>query len=222
MSIDNAARHLAEPAADNGPVSSGRPTMGLGTPWTVDAQVAQWFFARSQELPVLVDLGEVLAVALHPMAFRLAVAVVAVRAWRAGRRRGTAVIAGTMAVGGALGGLLKVVVQRPRPPWDEPLAAADGYAMPSGHALNAALGCALLLVLAWPHLGRGRRRVAVGCSVVVIALAAVHRLVLGVHHLTDVAAGVVLGLVMAGAAVLVDRRLAGRVTGRRAAAAGSR
>lgn len=202
-------------------MGSGRSTVFSIAPEGADARVAQWFFHQARALPELVGLGEVLAVALHPMVFRVAVAVAAVRVWRAGYRRRAGVAAVAMAAGGALGGLLKLAVQRPRPQWDAPLATADGYAMPSGHALNAALGCVLLLVLAWPHLRAGARRAAVGCAVAVVVLAAAHRLLLGVHHLTDVAAGVVLGLAVAGAAVGVERLPARGATGRRAGAGGS-
>ena len=190
---------------------------------TVDAQVGAWFLARSQAHPELVDASRVLALGLHPWVFRVLVVVVVLRAWRAGRRRSALVVAAAMAGGGALGGVLKLVVQRPRPAWEEPLATATGYSMPSGHALNATLGCALLVMLAWPSLSGGARAAALALATAVAALGAVHRLVLGVHYLTDVVAGVVLGLVVVGAAVAGERRLApGGFRARRGEAAGSR
>jgi undecaprenyl-diphosphatase len=92
------------------------------------------------------------------------------------------------------------------------VAVEVGYSMPSGHALNAALGCGLLLVLGWAWLGaRGLRAPAVAVAVVVVLAAALDRLVLGVHYLTDVTAGVAVGLAVALVAARFGAATAGRV-----------
>jgi membrane-associated phospholipid phosphatase len=68
-------------------------------------------------------------------------------------------------------------------------ASADGFGFPSGHAMAATLvwgGGALAL-----DVGRRRTRVAVGAAVV--GLVAVSRVVIGVHYLVDVLAGIAVG-----------------------------
>lgn len=194
------------------------------TSFAPDQAVAEWFLGRSLDHPRLVDVGEVLAVALHPWVFRVAVVGAGVLAWRAGRRRAATVCVATMAVGGVLGVALKLVIARPRPAWGNPVAAEVGYSMPSGHALNAALGSALLVVLAWPWLrARGRTALAAATAATVTAVAMLDRMVLGVHYLSDVLAGAVLGTVMAVAAARVTYRHPARTeVGRGQGRAGSR
>lgn len=135
---------------------------------------------------------------LHPFVFRVVVVVAAV--WLLRRR---AVAAGlwavaTMVTGSLLGVLLKALVQRPRPVLDQPVTAVGGYGFPSGHALNAALGVTVLLVVLWRPLGRRRARVpAVAAGALLVAATCLDRLVLGVHFPTDVAAGALVGCVVA-------------------------
>jgi len=69
------------------------------------------------------------------------------------------------------------------------LATGDGFTFPSGHATVATL---VWGGLAWAvRVGDRRRRIAVAASV--ILLICLSRLVLGVHYLLDVVAGVALG-----------------------------
>ncbi|HZI98355.1 MAG TPA: phosphatase PAP2 family protein [Actinomycetales bacterium] len=174
------------------------PEEQVVTSFEPDQVIAEWFLSVAVANPILVDVGEVLAFALHPWTFRVAVAAAVVVTWRAGRRRAAAVFAVTMAFGGLLGLALKLTVQRPRPVWGDPVAAELGYSMPSGHSLNAALGSALLVGLAWPWLVRqGRTGVAVLLAGVVVALAMLDRLVLGVHYATDVLVGASIGVTLA-------------------------
>lgn len=175
------------------------------TSFAPDQAVAEWFLTHSAANPLLVDAGEVLAVVLHPWTFRAAVVAAAVLAWRAGHQRAARVCVVVMAAGGVLGGVLKLVVQRPRPAWADPLAAETGYSMPSGHALNAALGCALVVVLAWPWLRTRGRAAAVAAAAAVTGVTAADRAVLGVHYLSDVLAGALLGTVLAAGAAVILR-----------------
>ena len=60
---------------------------------------------------------------------------------------------------------------------------------PSGHALGASTGCCLLLLIALRFLSRGGRIAAVIAGTVALA-----RIVLGVHFVSDVLAGITLGV----------------------------
>ncbi|ELZ30415.1 pap2 superfamily protein [Halogeometricum pallidum JCM 14848] len=90
---------------------------------------------------------------------------------------------GLGAVGLTVG--LKAFFALPRPPG----AAETGYGFPSGHAIGTTVfwGGAALLADA------GRRRVRLGVATAVVAVVAVSRVVLGVHYLADVIAGVAVG-----------------------------
>lgn len=139
--------------------------------------------------------AEIGAYVLHPWLFRLAVLAVAVVLYRRGARSAAFWAAGTMAVASAIGALLKLVVQRARPVLDEPVSAASGFSFPSGHALNAALGVTVLLVILWrPLAHRGHRASALAIGVLLVLATALDRLLLGVHFPTDVAAGVLIGV----------------------------
>jgi len=134
----------------------------------------------------------------------LGVSLVALWVWR---RRGLPTRAawafGTLMVSWGLGLVVKFIVQRARPVVEDALGDPPGYSFPSGHATNtAAAGLILLLLLLWPLLrtrGRALLTTAVAAAVVLTAL---NRVFLGAHYPSDVVAGVVLGVAMAGASYL--------------------
>ncbi|GAA2723207.1 phosphatase PAP2 family protein [Cellulomonas aerilata] len=138
--------------------------------------------------------------ALQPLWVNMAVLATCVWVGRrhglAGRARWTAV---TVLVGWGAEALLKLVVQRARPVVDDAVAHASGFSFPSGHAANTTSAGIALTVLIWPLLGP-RARVAVPVAVgAVVALTAADRVLLGVHHPSDVVAGVLVGGAVAGA-----------------------
>lgn len=92
----------------------------------------------------------------------------------------------------ALSSGLKLAVDRSRPVFDEPVATALGASFPSGHALGAAAFYATGAVLLQPHTGRDR--LLLTGAVVLSALVALSRVLLGVHYPSDVAAGLLIGL----------------------------
>ena len=148
--------------------------------------------------PAVRRAAEVGALALHPWVFRTAVIAAAVVLFRRRARAAALWAATTMVVGSVLGVVLKSLVQRARPQLDDPVAAASGFSFPSGHALNAALGVTILLLLLWRPLERGSRRgVAVAIGVLLVAATSLDRLLLGVHFPTDVVAGDLVGALVA-------------------------
>ena len=115
-----------------------------------------------------------------------------------------AAAAGSAALAGAAAsGLVKITVERLRPPLSDPevttlVALPDGYSFPSGHATTAFAAAAAVGVLhprlRWPLL----------------ALAAVvgfSRVYLGVHWGLDVLAGATLGTAIGVGCALLARRL---------------
>lgn len=100
----------------------------------------------------------------------------------------------TMAVGGLLGVLLKLLVGRHRPDLLEPVARAAGFSFPSGHALNAALTAGVFVLVLLPVARGAKRWVLWGAAVAVTVLTGLSRIVLGVHWTSDVVAGWLLGI----------------------------
>jgi membrane-associated phospholipid phosphatase len=132
------------------------------------------------------------AVITHPWTFRLVVLVLVV--WLAARDRRRAVWAGvTMVVAGVVAPSVKALVARPRPLLPEPIAHAPGTSFPSGHALGAAVGSAVIVVLLLPVLRGAWRWVAWTLAVLVTVATGAFRVLLGVHYASDVTAGWILG-----------------------------
>lgn len=142
--------------------------------------------------------AEIGARVFEPWVFRIAVVAVAVVLFRRGARAAALWAVVTLTVGSILGVVLKSLVGRARPALDHPVVAAPGYSFPSGHALNAALGVTILLLLLWRPLGRrSLRAAAVAVGAVVVLLTCLDRVLLGVHFPTDVTAGVLVGVLLA-------------------------
>ena len=121
--------------------------------------------------------------------------VVALWLLRAGRGRSALYLAVAIGGGQLLSLVTKAVVHRTRPC---ALAAPvqhcpAGYSFPSGHAIAASAGYLALAVVVVPMLAGRLRRLAVGVALVVPLLVAASRVVLGVHYLSDVLAGLALG-----------------------------
>ena len=97
--------------------------------------------------------------------------------------------------GAGLGFALKEIVGRARPVLPDPVSAAPGLSFPSGHALGATIGCCLLLLVTLRFLGRRGRVAAAVAAALIVSTVALARVVLGVHFVSDVLAGIALGVV---------------------------
>lgn len=125
---------------------------------------------------------------LSPTVLRIVALAAVVLLWLRGRRR-TAVFVAVVVVGAAtLESLTKVLVGRARPVFADPVAHAAGKSFPSGHAMTSLTVFGLLVILA-VH----RRRAATVVAVVAVAAVGFSRLALGVHYLSDVLGGWLLG-----------------------------
>ena len=119
------------------------------------------------------------------------------------RRRQALFLVTTAVLGVITNNIIKTVVGRSRPHFTDAVAHALGKSFPSGHAMNSTVVYGSLLLLAWPRLRTGlRRALAAAVTGVLILAIAASRVALGVHYVSDVVAGIVLGaaLVLASAA----------------------
>ncbi len=124
----------------------------------------------------------------------VSVAVVYLLTRHPARRRSAVFLVVTSLLGGLVNTLVKVAVDRPRPVVDHPVATALGKSFPSGHAMSSTVVYGALLVVFYPSFSRRARPIAVVATVVVVLGVGASRLLLGVHFVSDVIGGFLLGL----------------------------
>jgi len=115
--------------------------------------------------------------------------------------------------GGLLSTLVKLAVDRKRPFVEHPVAHAMSASFPSGHALGVLVGTGALLLVGLPFVNRRMRPVLIGLGVLLVLAVGYSRLGLGVHYLSDVLGGYLLGagwLALTTAAFSAWRRDRGR------------
>ena len=109
--------------------------------------------------------------------------------------------------------VVKNVVGRPRPQFANGGAHLQSLSFPSGHSSGIATAVVVGLVLAWPRLAGGRRRLWLAIGLALVVVVGFSRMWLGVHYLSDVVAGWSLGI----AWTLLTALLFGALPGGRAA-----
>ena len=127
------------------------------------------------------------------LAWQIVLAVVVVwLLWRRLPRLALFVVI-TAAGSSLLNTLVKTSVHRLRPVLTHPVAHESGLSFPSGHAQAAIVGYAVLLLVFLPILHGAWRRVAVVLAVLMVLAIGFSRIALGVHYVSDVVGGYVLG-----------------------------
>lgn len=89
--------------------------------------------------------------------------------------------------------LVKVLVDRARPHLADPVAAAAGQSFPSGHTQSATVGCGILVLIFLPLVAPRARAWLPFAAALVVGLIGFSRIALGVHFLSDVVGGFVVG-----------------------------
>jgi len=94
-----------------------------------------------------------------------------------------------------INGMVKLLVNRPRPVFENPLLTLSSYSFPSGHAMAATVVYGLFAAFALQTSRDLQHRIAaVSIAALLIGLVCFSRLYLGVHYLTDVLAGIAEGI----------------------------
>jgi undecaprenyl-diphosphatase len=180
---------------------------------SADDAARQWLLTlRSGALTVVMI---VLAVIFGPVGLPIIVLVVTVawgilakHAWR------PILLAAAMLTGVGLAQLIGHSVGRDRPPVDLMLFGADHtFSFPSGHVLGASDFLLVTTFLVFSRRKSKSAAVAFVFAIVGVFLAAVSRLYLGYHWVSDAVASVALSLVVVGAVIAVDTWRTARVRG---------
>lgn len=122
--------------------------------------------------------------------------------WFGDRERGAHAI-GLAVAGMALITALKALFVAPRPPEEVNVIPISGYSFPSGHALGATIAYGILAF----DLEVGTARLRYAAAALVVGLVALSRVVLGVHFVRDVVAGVAIGIAFLAVAITLTGRV---------------
>ena len=165
-----------------------------------DGPLTKYDTALAERLHEMVRDSDVASAVLHAISFLgkpiwLAVVIGAPAAWLfwRGSKRLAIYLVVTAVTGGIVDTIVKLAVGRPRPQLDEPLAEAFGKSFPSGHSMSSMVCYGALLLAFLPVIPQRARPVAFGGTALLILSIGVSRLGLGVHFLSDVLGGFVLG-----------------------------
>jgi YegS/Rv2252/BmrU family lipid kinase len=160
----------------------------------LDTDLGAWpeSFTRAHEVAYETWRYVGLATSTLPMTVATAIAAIALEAKR--HRRAAIWTVGVMASVGAATALLKQLVGRERPVWDDPIQVLNSFSFPSGHSSGIVGAMGVTIVLSRMLVRRrGVRRMVLGIAVALILLVGADRLFLGVHNVSDIAAGYLLG-----------------------------
>ena len=169
---------------------------GTGYAYHLDLTVARWFAAN--QLMVLVWIAEAIGVVTGTIGVLLAAVLAGVWLLReVGRRVVVWVPLVAVVIAGMVDYLVKTGVVRPRPDAALRAIVEGGFSYPSSHAATTTALAVSIAVVASRAVGPRAPRWLVPAVVATAVIASVSGLVLGVHWITDVLAGVVTGVVVA-------------------------
>jgi len=178
-----------------------------------DTAVAEALHESVRGSPTLIAVSHVVSFIGSPVWFYVIVGASAWWFWRRNDRRIAIFLVVTSLAGGAVDTVVKVLVNRPRPEVEDPITHAFGKSFPSGHAMSSTVVYGALLLAFIPFISKRVRPWAIAGYVVLVVLVSASRLSLGVHFVSDVVGGVVLGaawLAIAVAAFSIWRREIGK------------
>lgn len=185
--------------------------VALEPAWLVDLdhRVVRWTFEATSGDPGRERFWLRDATWQGPDVTRLAVALAALALAVVGERRRPVWLLAVVAAEAVIAPASKLVLDRPRPVWDDPITTLASSSFPSGHA--AAAGMLLGIVwVATNGLEQAGRRARAGqaaaraLAVAWTALGAADRLFLGVHYPSDVVGGILLGMAIVAVADTVS------------------
>ncbi|RDH74179.1 PAP2 family protein [Mycolicibacterium moriokaense] len=159
----------------------------------IDRPAIDAMFAYGTAHPGWVQSWDLFCTVLGPTAFRLVALVVVVVALTRRNVRTALFLVISVELGGLVTETAKAAANRPRPA--EALVQAPSTSFPSGHAQGVMVGVLAFLTLLLPVVRRPLRVLLVALGVLIVVAIGAGRVVLCVHHPSDVLAGWALGYV---------------------------
>ncbi|HEX7154658.1 MAG TPA: phosphatase PAP2 family protein [Thermoanaerobaculia bacterium] len=170
-------------------VQANNPELGR-----VDTEAHQW--ARSSRNYGATQFFTILTIIGTPVGLAVLLVIAGIGLALEKRWRWIGYLVVTSTVGGLLNLALKSFFARARPELAERLRDAHGYSFPSGHAMGSTIVFGALAYIAFRVLRRWRWRAAALSLAATMAVSiSASRVYLGVHWISDVAAGLVAGTI---------------------------
>ena len=160
----------------------------------LDGDLADRLNAAVRDTPAAVTALQGISWLGRPPVLWLVTGLSVLYTWRNGAHRLSLFLIATTAGGGIMSTAIKVLVDRPRPEVDHPVTTAFGKSFPSGHALSSTVVFGAVLLTFLPVLAPRLRRAAVVLTAMLVLSIGASRLLLGVHFLSDVVGGHILGV----------------------------
>ena len=166
----------------------------------LDETIADAAFDFSVGHPAWVGVLELIAFLSEPIILRLVLLVAAVVALSRREFRIAIWLLVVTVVENILAPLSKYLLDRPRPfeRWADPISAIGGFSYPSGHAAGAGMFGTTLILLTIVLVQKGLvRRLLITLWAALWVIVGLDRIFLGVHYLSDVVGGILLGTLIA-------------------------
>lgn len=159
----------------------------------IDLDTANSLHSFDESHPWFVTTMKVITNSGSSLAWVLVLVIVGF--WLLYRRlyRLTAFLAVTAIGSSLLNEAIKAAVGRTRPVLDNPIATATGKSFPSGHTQSALVGYGILVLIFLPVVTRRWRPVLAALAAIMVVLIGFSRVALGVHYLSDVVGGLIIG-----------------------------
>ena len=159
----------------------------------LDSSAAEWLHTRLVGNAAAKSVLEVVSFTGKPLFLTLLVGLPSIWLWRNGARKLVAFLVVVSIGGGVVDSLVKMAVGRPRPKFDEPIATAFGKSFPSGHSMSSLICYGAVVLVLLPLIARPWRTPTIVLTSLWVLAIGFSRLALGVHFISDVLGGYVLG-----------------------------
>jgi membrane-associated phospholipid phosphatase len=166
-----------------------------------DDSAARWLHVRVQGEDGMIALLEAISFMGKPIFLLFAVGIPGAWILYHGGKKLAIFLAVTCIGGGIVDTIVKVVVGRPRPKLEEPILEAFGKSFPSGHSMASVVCYGALLLVFLPLMSNRVRNIAIAAYIVLVLAIGFTRLTLGVHFISDVVGGYILGFAWLAASV---------------------
>ena len=169
--------------------------IGYRQDWAWLTAVDSWFLDGIQPVgadhPAWVITWNVICTVLGPTGFRIVGVCVII--WLLARRnlRPALFLVLTVELSGLVTEVAKRLADRPRP--ETAMVHAYGTSFPSGHALAVMAGVLAFLTILLPAVANRRRLALIVAGAAIVVIVGAGRVILNVHHPSDVIAGWALG-----------------------------